>query len=53
MSFDNRTVALLGEPTKPNKFLINTSKALKGSKLTTKDFVRNQLMKFKYGSNKY
>ena len=30
--------------------MINTSKALKGSKLKTKDFVRVQLMKFKHTS---
>ena len=30
--------------------MINTTKALKGSKLKTKDFIRVQLMKFKHTS---
>lgn len=30
-----------------NKYMINTAKAMKGHKLTTRDFVKLQLMKFR------
>jgi hypothetical protein len=35
------------EPTEESRYLINTAKAIKGSKLKTKDFIKMQLMRFR------